>query len=353
MIQRKKLYGLDILRSMSVLIVFLFHANMHCGCTFGKLTKFISQGAIFMDAFFLLSGFVLYYNYFDKCENVHDILIFYKKRFLSIYPLYVVLMLLYAVVHYHDLSLQKQVLLAPIEIFLLQSHFSSIFNVAHNGGTWFVSCIAFCYFLFPLLLVISRLLHKKKLQIALLFLLYCICAIAPIVTIVFQTNVVYDSPFFRMLEFFMVMILAQFFMRKDKTVKQSNFRIIFLSLGCALLLVATITMFVKIGFLHFLHYSFLSIPLFCVVIYALALLDMERIKLFSSVFMQCVNKSYYAFFLAQHFTFDLYRFINKHYGWSPGNKMSILELFSICLMVTIIFNLIEISVKKLLNKVVF
>lgn len=215
---RRKLPGLDIIRMLAATFVFFFHANIHIGCTFWKLTEFISQGAIFMDLFFLLSGFILCYNYFDKMRNPKDVFTFFKKRLLSIYPLYVVVMVVYTIL-YTELSIFKHMVIAPVEIFLMQSHFSGLFSVLHNNGTWFISSIAFSYFLFPLFILILKNIYRYFFT---LFLMYLICSLLPMVTIVFSTDSIYFSPLFRMLEFFMGMVLSILFIKTNKTFNKSN-----------------------------------------------------------------------------------------------------------------------------------
>lgn len=56
-----RLYGLDFFRLLAVLMVFFFHSSMHMGIDYGVVTSFIRSGAIFMTAFFILSGFVIRY----------------------------------------------------------------------------------------------------------------------------------------------------------------------------------------------------------------------------------------------------------------------------------------------------
>lgn len=91
----KRIVGLDYLRIYTVLVVFLFHTWMHLGCTFGKLTTFVSEGAVLMTLFFMLSGYVLglkYNNISLKSRALKD---FYIKRLISILPLYVICAILY------------------------------------------------------------------------------------------------------------------------------------------------------------------------------------------------------------------------------------------------------------------
>ena len=66
-----------------MLFIFLFHSNIHLGCKYGILTSFINMGAIFMTAFFVLSGYVIYYTYQKKdLGKLANIKLFYKKRFM-------------------------------------------------------------------------------------------------------------------------------------------------------------------------------------------------------------------------------------------------------------------------------
>lgn len=212
---KRRLYGLDILRIISALMVFLFHSNMHLGCDYGFLTPFIARGDIFMVLFFMLSGFSLYYNYNDReMIALDDIGRFYKKRIIGVYPLYVVIYFLY-LVFFNNLSLAKNIIIAPYEILLLQSQFNSVFNILHNGGTWFISCLALSYFMYPFLQLLLKQIKRNKIRLVLL--LYMICSAAPLVVYTFEISNIYSHPFFRMIEFFIGMIMASFFIDIDNS----------------------------------------------------------------------------------------------------------------------------------------
>lgn len=62
----QKIYSLDIIKLLSALFIFCFHSNMHTGANYSVFTRFISNGAIFMVAFFMLSGFTLTYTYIRR-----------------------------------------------------------------------------------------------------------------------------------------------------------------------------------------------------------------------------------------------------------------------------------------------
>ncbi len=51
--------GLDLFRVVAAVMVLLFHCHIHHENSFGPLTGFVSMGAVFMTAFFMLSGYVL------------------------------------------------------------------------------------------------------------------------------------------------------------------------------------------------------------------------------------------------------------------------------------------------------
>lgn len=88
--------GWDILRIFLAIEIFSFHANMHLNLSFGYLNDFLSVGALCMTGFFILTGCVLGYTYINKYFFHREYLIaFYKKRVISIMPLYWIIILLY------------------------------------------------------------------------------------------------------------------------------------------------------------------------------------------------------------------------------------------------------------------
>lgn len=97
MIERKqRLYGLDILRIVAALMVCAFHTQCHLNADYGLLTAFVSQGAMFMTLFFMLSGYSLFLGYAKLPFATDDnFIVFFKKRFIGIVPMYWIAGLLY------------------------------------------------------------------------------------------------------------------------------------------------------------------------------------------------------------------------------------------------------------------
>lgn len=89
----KRLYFLDICRIVCAVMVFLFHASIHIKIDFKCFNDFIGLSHIFIVAFFMLSGFCLYYNSsktnFINLRDSKSVIHFVAKRIIKIYPLYI------------------------------------------------------------------------------------------------------------------------------------------------------------------------------------------------------------------------------------------------------------------------
>lgn len=168
--------GLDVLRILSAFMVCMFHTTIHLGCNYGILQGMSRSGAVFMTAFFMLSGFALFINYSGKdFSDFSQKKYFWKKRILKIYPMYIIVSSVYVFLHLlFGASLYKSIIAIPVEILGIQSVFSSLFSFSHNGGTWFISCILICYLFYPFVQGIINSLKKVKFGYCLFALLfYC------------------------------------------------------------------------------------------------------------------------------------------------------------------------------------
>lgn len=114
--RQTRIVGLDIYRILSVLMIFLFHSHIHIQCDYGIFTPFVSMGAIYMTAFFMLSGFALFLTW--KAKDLQDISVikkFYIKRIIGIVPLYYTVAILY-VSFLGKETISQNILLAPVEM---------------------------------------------------------------------------------------------------------------------------------------------------------------------------------------------------------------------------------------------
>lgn len=348
--KKERLYALDLYRIISVFFVFLFHSNMHLGVSYGFLTPFISQCAIFMIVFFILSGFSLYYRYYDKdLSLIKDIKYFYIKRVIRLYPLYIAVYILYVIV-FNNLSVIKNLIIAPIELLLLQSFFDGSFSILHNGGTWFVSCIFFCYLLFPFLKnILSQITKYRK---VLLCIIYSICAISPIIVLVFNLSNIYSNPFFRLLEFIIGMITASIFLDGNKKENKYFFFAVLFEWAVLVLVVSLLVNHIATN--NYVVYNFISIPVFVLLLYHLSNINNNFLTtILNNTLIQYLSNISYTFFLVQFFTWAPTRYIQKQFKWCDTNtniKLFICS-FIICLICSVfLYEFIDKPIRKFLNK---
>lgn len=146
---RGKLYGLQGLRALAFMGIFVSHAGIGA---FGCL------GAWGVSVFIVLSGFLMAYNYLRKDSSPRAGLRFAWSKVWRLYPLHIVMMLGCVVialwnVRQGEYALQKlglDVLLQACMILVwipLQSFYAIL-----NGPSWFMAVSVFTYALFPLAL---------------------------------------------------------------------------------------------------------------------------------------------------------------------------------------------------------
>ena len=289
--------GLDLFRVVAAVMVLLFHCHIHHENSFGPLTGFVSMGAVFMTAFFMLSGYVLFLTYKDKSlVQAPALKNFYLKRIFGIFPLYLVVAALYVVTLGQESVFQNLVLL-PIEVLGLQSVFSTLFPVSHNDGTWFISCLLLAYLAFPLMQEIVKQMSTRTKWMALAF-CTAILLWSPLVVHTFKTDSIYANPFFRGLEFFIGVLLCSLSIRAEIAKVLATWKVF---VAEAVLLIAGISIAVRLNIFvgNYMLYDWIVVPLFAVMILTLAGIKSPRLQ--GSAVLRYASAASYAFFLAQVF----------------------------------------------------
>lgn len=158
----KRYIGLDIFRIMSCVIVCAYHTTIHLGCDYGLLNSVSIMGAVFMTAFFMLSGVSLYVNYKNvDFGNVSEVKKFFLKRMIGVMPLYYICSMIFIIL-FDKGSILEKIIIIPLQVIGIQSMFSSLWAVSHHAGTWFISCIIICYLFYPYIQHILKQLSVKK-----------------------------------------------------------------------------------------------------------------------------------------------------------------------------------------------
>ena len=334
---KERLTGLDIFRGLSAFVIFMFHSRMHIKCNWGGVDRFVSMGAIFMTAFFMISGFSLFYTY-DQTQiiTLKELRKFYLKRIVGILPLYYIVGTL-VIVLFGKESLCDNLLLFPIEFLGIQSVYTSLFSFLHNGGTWFVSCLLICYLIYPFLQeIIKQLKMRSKILIAglcIFILLY-----SPVIILKFSLANIYSNPFFRGLEFFLGVILASL---NKSDFPEIKFLHILYNWKAFLIELCVLVVCVSLGVNYswrvndYMMYSVFGLPIFCLMILSLVNMPYHRLK--NNKGLIYLSKISYSFFLAQFFTWRLANLAIEHLNLDL-NFFRISISFAICISLAILFH---------------
>ena len=309
----KREYGIDLFRVLAALIVFMFHGKLRGMHNYGIFNNFISMGAMFMTAFFMLSAFSLYYIYSKTDFSLKgQIKKFYIKRAVSIYPIYWIWML-WVIITYKD-SIVNKIVTFPINMLGLQSLWHKLY-FRDEGGVWFVSCILFCYILFPFLCIVLKQLSVKG-KLTLLVFFYIMSFYTQLFTKLtgwegFCSN--YADCIFRCFEFCVGGIWASILIdHKVINAKWLKNWWVFIIEGLTLILLVSLGISLEIGVGDYMLYNIISIPIYCLMFYTLLGIKVSAgcvkvIGYFSNIS--------YAFYVMQTFAWTAMEFIVTKLGW--------------------------------------
>lgn len=160
---KQNLTALTGIRFIAAFYVFLFHTDMRIPFWFlhPRLHSIIRQGAIGVNVFFVLSGFILTYSHYKKEIPYAN---FIKRRLIRIYPAHFVGLLLCLFVSVP----QWKVFI--LDLLMLESYVPPYANQWYGAAAWSISTEFFFYFLFPLLLpLFLKKSQKRTVQLLALF----------------------------------------------------------------------------------------------------------------------------------------------------------------------------------------
>lgn len=222
----------------------------------------------------------------------------------------------------------QNLLLFPIELLGMQSFFPSLMNISHNGGTWFVSCIIYCYMLFPLFMSIANNLSHKK-----LLLMYCsiiaLLMISPWIVYSFQVTEIYSNPFIRFLEFTIGIILAVCYesLRGNRYSSWLSNKVMLIASYFAVILIVMFLVKLHVPHVMYMSYSSILIPLFSLQL----LTHTTNTRIDNKRLLKYFADISYAFFLMQLFAFKLTNMITQNLGITD-KVIAFLIAFSACLL---------------------
>ena len=346
--EKKRLIGLDIFRIVAAFVVYTYHAALLFNCNFGIFKKFANMGALFMSGFFLLSGFVIFST--NKQRNlikVSELKPFYLKRFVGLMPPYCFITLVY-LLFYAEETVMERLYLSPIEFLGIQSAFPALSNVLHNGGTWFISCLLFCYMLYPFFQEIVKQLSTKG-KIIIIVICSIVLIVYPLVAWKLMMSL-YANPFFRIPEFFIGITLSSLTDDlADKKIPSFFFSLKAFAVEMVLLIVCiTLTVDTKHIVRDCTLYNCITLPFLIVM-----LLSLSRVECTNKTVIKVIrylSSVTYSFYLVQFFIWSPVRSVLNRLG-REDNWLKIGLSFTTCLVLSILlYEIVEKPGTKYLKK---
>lgn len=320
----------------------MFHSHIHVlKCEYGILTDFVNMGAIAMTGFFLLSGYAINLSSGTKdMAEVKEIKRFYTKRLISILPLYYAWALVVIVFNIAVKGAQgaiEELVLFPIETLGIQSVFSTLFPFSHNGGSWFISCILICYFVFPLLHILTKDLSNRG-RMLLIIVLGAVLLYSPLIQHGFHLQSIYINPFFRVLEFTIGILVCQINSSPQTEGKLITFiRKPVIAVLTVALFIVSVSVAYNMGIpADFMLYSWIALPCFISLLISLGYLKFERLQ--GSKTIRYMSALSFSIFLSQIIAvWHVVRFAMKHME-CDSNLVKICVSAAICFCIANFFH---------------
>ncbi|MEN9697368.1 MAG: hypothetical protein RLZ56_789 [Bacteroidota bacterium] len=155
----QRIHKLDGLRGLFALFVVLFHLNINNAPVALVNNFFVRESYIFVDFFFILSGYVISLTYNNKINTGQDFLQFIKKRFIRLYPLLLFSTCIYwYFVHPH---FDQQHISQALDTLLL-TNATPLFGtgIGMNYPSWSISSELISYIVFASCSLLA--IHRRK-----------------------------------------------------------------------------------------------------------------------------------------------------------------------------------------------
>jgi peptidoglycan/LPS O-acetylase OafA/YrhL len=320
------LNSLTSFRFIAALMVFLFHV--------GVFSQY-QLGAAGVSFFFVLSGFILAYNYHSKFIKLDrdKLKKFYIARFSKIYPVHFLTFLISAplvILYFKPDSLYflKLAFMSGVNLLLIQSFFPSpgtYFNF--NGVSWTLSVEVFFYLNFPFLIWIFM---KMKVDKHVGKSLIAITLVWGILLLLNQSlgehyNIyvwmLHILPIARLFEFALGIILGLIFISRKNNSSSRKYLYSILELACVVLSIVMVLFSAKlsVGIVRSVYY----IPLWCVLIYIFAYQTGIVSKFLSNKLLVYLGEISFSFYMIHQIVVRYFDFLHLS---KPLNIITCLSL---------------------------
>jgi peptidoglycan/LPS O-acetylase OafA/YrhL len=165
--ENTRIFGLDILRTIAVLLVLIAHTIPFIGKSDLVNTISLFSAINGVEIFFVISGFLIgtilikIHNQ-DLITSIHSVKIFWVRRWFRTLPNYYLMLIGYALLYYVG---TKQIIfddLFGLSFLIFLQNFTSEMTNKFYGVSWSLAVEEWFYLLFPLFLYVFQFLFKKK-----------------------------------------------------------------------------------------------------------------------------------------------------------------------------------------------
>lgn len=329
--KKERLVILDIIKICCAVLIYMRHSITMFGCTYGSS---LVDGLIcattspIMVCFFVVSGFSIYYNNSNRnLLDAGELRTFYKKRFITLFPIYILVHMLSYVLVVN--TVQQKVYSTPVELLGLQSMYGGLFGISHSGATWFISSLLLGYFIYPLVQELLKM-NQRCIYLVTSVIFFVLVYSEVVMLQIFGVQPGYVNPVFRAMQVAFGAALCMAFTEDDK----GNNKKAAIMMVANLIITGLLTVFA-------LHYKmgieYVTTPIYYYLI-AFAMLISIKFKprlLTKSKLIKYAGSLTFYFFILQVF---LWRLSAKVCGLTgfESNKGKLLVSFVLCVALSII-----------------
>lgn len=213
----------------ALLFLFIFGAHFKYVIAYSelgaKLFNFFNLARFAILAFVLLSGFCIALGYTDKFNALskENFIVFIKKRFLKLYPLYFISGLVGLLFIYLPMGIKWLYLFIFVYVPMLTIWLG--IDAGGNINGWFIDSIFFCYLLTPNLLFWFNKKRNLKFHIKFCIINYLILAIFSIILVLLRdpnNEYLYRFPVIRAFEFAIALDIGFIFTKLKHKIQLKN-----------------------------------------------------------------------------------------------------------------------------------
>ena len=347
------------------LTTFRFFAAL--GVYFHHLNYSGGLGSMGVSFFFVLSGFILSYNYYGKflTLNTDNILKFILYRFARVYPVHILTFIISLPIIYFS-NIKFNLLDTLLNIFLLQSYFPNGNKVfSFNAVSWTISVEMVFYAFLPFILFF---LYKAKIMhnIKNLFIVgSTFFLIAIIIAFMFRNEVeafslgwwfIYIFPLFRLVDFIIGVLLGLIFISvSNKKLFEKKDIFIFSFLEIASILTFVFSYYSKYYKFDSISYSLYYIPSISLIIFIFAFQRGIFSSLLSYSKLVYLGEISYSMYMIHQLAITYFAryFFPTIYGESPDIRHNLAQTFVLLIIIyssSIIYRFYEFPLRKRIRK---